>query len=359
MTDRTVFLSIAAQWDNLGDIEIRHVLVDWLRDAGLPLRVFAGTMPDGYVDAFGLPAEMIERSSTAFQRDLWRAVATRRASIVFSPGPQGFGPLGKLPKTLVNLINVRLVRASGGGAVAVGRSLRGHGALARAIEQMLVNAFDLYVVRDIGSDDALGQPLRRAPDLAFFRAPGTPLPDITMPRTQVAFSFRSDRAVDEARVGDAVAFVRARGFSPVFVTQVLRDDARHVTLARRFGADLVEWGDRSHLAQIARLRVCYARTHAVISNRLHGLLMGVGQGAVPVALEDGTANKLPSTIEPWLKLRRMPTAALDLATPAMASLWDSPEEAQRQLVMEAGAAHTALDTVRIDMLARLRCRSGS
>ena len=52
----TLHISIAAQSDNLGDVEIRRQLIEQFLQRGYRLVVFAGNMPQTYIDAFHLPS---------------------------------------------------------------------------------------------------------------------------------------------------------------------------------------------------------------------------------------------------------------------------------------------------------------
>lgn len=300
---RTVFYSVAAQWDNLGDIEIRNAALDWIRGTGSNVIAYSGSMPAAYVAAFDVDERVrFVTGAVHYQALLWSHLVRRRASIVFAPGPQAFKPtLKAMGKSLINLLNVTAVRASGGAVLAAGRSLRGRGRLARRIEVAVVALFQLYVVRDTRSAAVLGQDLVNAPDLAFAHDFGPTASSGT--RTDVVISLRGDRPIDVDGLHAVVDVFKSAGLQPVFVTQVKRDDDQHRSLAATFGVSAVLWEDNTHTDQLERARNAYANAGAVLSNRLHALIFGIQHGAAPIAVLDKGSDKLESTLRPWVTLR--------------------------------------------------------
>ncbi|WP_374945574.1 hypothetical protein, partial [Agreia sp.] len=147
---RSVYCSIAAQWDNLGDIAIRQTSIDWLADAGVPLVIFTGSMPPDYVRAFTLPkSARLVSSRSLFAVSLVGACLRRRAHLLFAPGPfQIRSGRASVAKSLVNLGNILAVRASGGRVVALGRAIRGRAQPSFAIERFALARFAYFVVRD-------------------------------------------------------------------------------------------------------------------------------------------------------------------------------------------------------------------
>ena len=309
---RTIFCSVAAQHDNLGDIEIRRNALRWFVESGAPIVIYTGKMPAEYIGAFDLDGDVrLISSALRYQTVLVARVLTRSASIAFAPGPQVFSNASRsLAKSLVNMVNVRLVRLSGGRAIAVGRSLRGSGNLALRIQRRTVKLFDVYAVRDDRSSDVIGLPLEESPDLAFdHNVTGAPWHD----RKVVVFSFRSDRNINIDSLRAAVSSLQMDGYRVVFATQVLRDEAQHSSLASAVGAETYLWGDKTHKEQLEGLAQLYADARVVVSNRLHALLLGVQSGAVPIAATDEGSDKLSSTLKPWLDYRSLPTSDLSSA----------------------------------------------
>ncbi|TFC05570.1 polysaccharide pyruvyl transferase family protein [Cryobacterium adonitolivorans] len=300
---RTVFYSVAAQWDNLGDIEIRNAALGWIRATDSDVIAYAGSMPAAYLAAFDIDERVrFVTNPVRYQALLWQYLVRRRASIVFAPGPQVFGPSARaIGKSLINLANVAAVRTSGGAVLAVGRSLRGRGRLARRVEAAVVAMFQLYVVRDTRSAEVLGEDLASAPDLAFAHSfsDGTTVRG----RTNVVISLRGDRPIAVDGLKAVVGHLRDKGLNPVLVTQVKRDDDQHRAIGDALDVPTVLWGNHSHAEQLERARTAYAQAGAVLSNRLHALIFGIQHGASPIAVLDHASDKLTSTLRPWVDLR--------------------------------------------------------
>lgn len=297
MVNRRVFMSIAAQEDNLGDIEIRRNVVNWVLGTQRPLTLFLGSMPDAYVDAYDLPNRVRRvRSGVRFEAELLWSILRRKANLVFSPGPEIFGASFRgTMKSVLNLANVGLVGLGGGRAVAIGRALRGSGRVPLAIERLLIRRFASYTVRDTVSASEVGIPLVVEPDIGFATLDPVLFRERTN-RSTIAFSFRNDRRVNASMLASIVAQGRSFGLEPVFVTQVRRDSAIHDELALNFRAGHVSWIAESHLEQEEDVLAAYAGAAIVVSNRLHALIFGMLRGAVPIAVIDEGSDKLTSTL---------------------------------------------------------------
>jgi beta-1,4-mannosyltransferase len=112
----------------------------------------------------------------------------------------------------------------------------------------------------------------------------------------------------------------------VVVTQVARDVERCQELAERWGARHVAWVSDDHLQQELAVRAVYRRALAVISDRLHVLILGATEGAVPLGWCEHATTKIDRHFDvvgaPWVGRGRVgATAALDeLDGPGLASL---------------------------------------
>ncbi len=86
------------------------------------------------------------------------------------------------------------------------------------------------------------------------------------------------------------------GLRPVVVNQVVRDLARSRELATSLDAEFLEpWEGGPHAEFEARIRDVYARSAVVVSDRLHALVLGFTEGAVPVGATQGSSEKLDRT----------------------------------------------------------------
>ncbi|BCW49579.1 hypothetical protein [Arthrobacter sp. StoSoilB13] len=330
-------ISIAAQSDNLGDIEIRRQMIQQYVQRGYDLIVFIGTMPPAYVDAFHLPASSILVSNPlSFQIAVLRNSVRGLAHLAYAPGPH---ILMDSPKALFKAAGVlglcAVVRMRGGTLNVIGRSLRGGGRMAIQLERGLRSLATGYAMRDIASGVVLGRKLDVMPDLAFLRSKSEATSSPLVPERDIlAMSFRSDRAINQDHLTSLVFESRKRGLRPVLITQVKRDETQHADLARHFGIDFVAWADRTHSEQERLIDSYYARAHAVVSNRLHSLLFGLAHSAFPVALSESNQNKIATTLTPWV-----PYDSLLLDSPDFSFL-DRKEDERQALsaaVAEAGA----------------------
>ncbi|MTE23273.1 polysaccharide pyruvyl transferase family protein [Microbacterium sp. ZXX196] len=291
---RRVYMSIAAQADNLGDIAIRQAAIDLLSSGGQGFIIYTGSMPSDYVDAFKFPADVeLVADAPSFIVRYLGDIMRRRAHLVFAPGPLELRAGARAAiKATVNLLNILAARFSGGHVIAIGRALRGHGSPALQIERAAIGWYSLFVSRDSVSEIVIGRTLEQAPDLAFLRAPEFRAES----RDKVAISLRGDHSVNPSLITDVVNRARAADLTPVFVTQVARDDANHQKLAKHFGADIVSWDGTGHGAQIARVQDAYRTCRFVVSDRLHALILGSIGGAKPIALRHPDSDKLSSTL---------------------------------------------------------------
>lgn len=295
---REIFGSIAAQADNLGDIAIRRVAVIGFIDAGYKPILFTGAMPQEYIAAFDFPESVkLVSSSLRYQLLLVEGLASRRADLLFAPGPTVLkDSVPHLLKSLMLLTVIGIIRLAGGRVYSLGRAIRGHGRLSRRLELVRKRLSAVYTVRDDSSRRYLGADVDFVPDLAF-AIPATTIDHGD--REFVSISLRSDRPVSPHRIGEFIDRIREAGRHPLFVSQVRRDDDQHEELATYFKCESVLWGDRSHTDQYQRVLAAYSSSHALLSNRLHGILFGVSQNAFPVEWFDGS-NKIGTTLSSLL-----------------------------------------------------------
>jgi hypothetical protein len=341
---RRVYMSVAAQSDNLGDIAIRQAAIDMVAGSQDRLVVFVGSMPDDYVSAFTFPegTELVRGSGT-FMRKYLAAVLRRRAHLIFAPGPlqirQGFRPA---MKSSVNLGNVLLARISGGRVIALGRALRGRGWPTHFIERLAIPAYSLFVARDDVSAGVIDRHLERAPDLAFLRE--ADMSD--RERSRLAISLRGDREVDVSLLRSLVEAATGAGLKTVFVTQVGRDDAKHRALATELSVEICGWDGTQHGAQIERVEEIYRTCRFVASDRLHALILGMVKGAHPIAFLHPGSDKLKSTLGGLVEFASVESTAIRAPNDLLIS---KPDQALRENVYSAQRRLDALAN-RVDAL---------
>lgn len=288
-------MSIMAQDDNLGDIEIRQRLFSCVAATGAEMLVYRGTASDSYIDAFDDAdrTQWFESSVRLQTQVLSRLLRGHRIHFLMAPGPSRFTSSPRaILKSLANLANMVLARLSGGTVHIVGRAYRGNG-LTRAIEVLALRLANTATVRDRLSSELVSGRASAMPDLAFMGCP-----QLGGARDRIAISVREEPDLDESAFEAPVAAARDLGLKPVFVTQVKRDNPWMSRMARAHGAELLEWDGATHRAQRDAVEKLYRSSALVLSNRLHGLIMGAMAGAYPVPIVSGGNTKLVPTLAP-------------------------------------------------------------
>lgn len=288
MTERmtNVFLTISAQEDNLGDIEIRQKMIDLVDHPYTRLHISRGGMSDDYVAAFRIPeSARIYSSRVSQMRSFMSAALDRSACVVYPPGPYPINSFRAALKSGVAVALTHAVRWRGGVSITVGKSVRGAHPVARLAERMLESASTMYVARDRLTSSVLGRPVRSAPDIALLRDAEAPPTAVNKhDRSRVAISLRSDTALEDATLRSIARWAAEQGLELCFITQVRRDGARHAQLATAIGANHVEWGEYAHAEQMKRVQSAYESCRWVFTDRLHAAIFGMNRGAIPVAL---------------------------------------------------------------------------
>ena len=329
-----VFLTIAAQEDNLGDVAIRQQMVNLVTADRTRLHISRGAMSDEYVDAFDFPAGAdMYRTRRNQLVQLLRSTARGRAVILFPPGPYPVTSIRAGLRSLASVGLSLLVRARGGFSMTIGKSIRGTNLIACGVEKALVFSSNLYVARDLVSSSVLNRPIRHAPDLALLDA----IASTPGPSRFVAVSLRSDRSVDKKLLHRVAEWADDHGLTLAFVTQVRRDDDQHRQLASEIGGVLVDWGERTHREQMIRVQETYCKAAIVVTDRLHAALFGAIAGAVPIGLVvNGEPSKIRDAFEdvlPFFPLERSEMASLGVLDDAIravaevrAATWRSADE---------------------------------
>lgn len=288
--DQRVYAWIGGQQENVGDAALRRSYTDFLRHSG-SLRLLVDDAPDAYLDGLRLGAtDLVTRSERAWLRRLVTDARRGRVSLIaFDAGEIQFARWYFL--ILVRRSAAVLVgRRYGVPVVHLGIGVRSADTRWARPVQALLRLADHVAWRNEYSRDAAGFG-EVMPDWAFGEAvaagPGGG-------RDRFAISLRGDIDAPDARWYEMVrAVAAATGLRPVAVVQVRRDGDRAAEIARVLGCDLVGWPDeRSVDEQETEVRAVYRRCTAVISDRLHALIMGITEGAVPIASSNGPTVKM-------------------------------------------------------------------
>lgn len=345
MKSRIIFMSVAAAEMNLGDMFIRRALTKLLESQRHSVMIYTGSMGASYIEAFTFPETWsVVSSPSAFLRHLAGASIRRRATIIMAPAPASLDHKGfRLLKHVALALLLSLCASAGNQIVVVGRAVRGTGKLATLAEKLIARVSALYIARDQVTVDKVGGVAEFRPDFGFaptaLRIPFSASQTESARRT-VAVSFRREPDVLEVR--RFVASLQDRGFDVVAVTQVREDSVVNQFVADNCGISHVDWPEsRSHLAQEASVIGLYSKCCAVVSDRLHALIIGGRYGAIPVMVERVREDKLHATLDVLLAPQ---TVRFDQMTRSLSDNELALTAAEQERVQDAvGAACAQLE----------------
>ena len=293
-----ILVSGKGQPDNLGDSVLRRGLLDALRRHG-DLVVSVIDLPDAYLSGLGLqPGDTTISDRSQWQQRVARSCLTG-CLYAFNAGEAQLtaGYAASYLKMLPLLVANRL---RGGRAVHVGFGLRSPDATWGRAMRLVLSACQEITWRDAESRRWVGIGSVE-PDWAY--ACGTPddAPgrQAWADRDVLAVSLRFDRAAPNAVWYDVVRTVaKEAGLRVVAVPQVERDVPRAREMAAELGGEVLEWEGHDHAVNEARVRAMYGRSRLVVSDRLHAVIMGHTEGAVPIGFGTQSVSKLERTLAP-------------------------------------------------------------
>ncbi|WP_210479317.1 hypothetical protein [Naasia sp. SYSU D00948] len=296
-----VFASAIGQHDNIGDTVLRRGFLDAVRGAG-PLHLYVGRQQEDQLSALGLREDdTLYRRSQEWRAKLSTTMGREPSVYAFDTGEtelqRGFAlRYARLAPLLI------LNRLRGGGAAHVGVGIRESTPWRHPIRGVL-RLCDVVTWRDAHSRSVMGLG-GISPDWAF-RLGSTDADlraSLPIPRRKLAVAVRASlqhaqKSEPSARWTEAVAELADRhGLEPVFVAQIRRDGPLADSLAERVGAQSLTWESGHHGAFEERLRALYRESAIVLSDRLHGLVIGATEGAVPLALSADPLDKSTRTL---------------------------------------------------------------
>ncbi|PPF69414.1 hypothetical protein C5C18_04455 [Rathayibacter tritici] len=291
-----IFVNPSGQKENLGDSVLRRAYLDALRDRG-QLHVYAGTH-SAYISGLGLVAEDIVYHS----RSSWL-----RAALAAGPRDSRMGFALNAGEWVLDrrfLINstwqtalLTRSRLGGGRPVALGIALRrDQGALARRWFRRMLALTGTTSWRDPDSRDDLGVGTL-APDWAFALGSAAERFLPADRRRTIAVTLRGDRpAPGPIWLGTVRALARSLDATVVVVNQMQEDEQRCAELARDLDGTVLDWdASVSHADHEERVRALYRDCAAVVSDRIHALILGMTEGAVPLGFTTGDPEKVRRT----------------------------------------------------------------
>lgn len=343
------FVRVTGQAMNVGDSVLRRAYIRSLRGLGTA-HLYVRQMPQGYIDGLGLEAgDVVYRSETEW-KSAFRALSADTVSTwAFNAGEMQYSRF-YAQEIAGALRDMRRAKRSGGQSLMLGVSLRAPGGRWAPAVRSLLRSIDHVSWRDALSRDwtKLGSV---APDWAFLEGHVDASAETDAERGLLAVTLRGDRRPPSDEWVSAVRLIAdGRGLEPIVVSQVEADTSPMAEVAHRLGARLVGMPEGiSHIEQEEVVRGIYRKSSAVVSDRLHALVMGATEGAIPLGLSDEGAAKAERHFD-VVSLHRtaMPTAhfaasAIDLSPEARARVRAAIERARRELAeLAASVSDTAV-----------------
>ncbi|WP_430334170.1 hypothetical protein [Rhodococcus sp. ACT016] len=186
-------------------------------------------------------------------------------------------------------------RIRGGKGVWVGAGVpRQGGRKLLAWPYVLVASLCEYVrFRDSESRSVVAAAGGVAPDWAFALGTATSEWKPRGDRSLLAVVIRGDR---ERPSAEWISWIKAtadlHGLAPIVVVQVRRDAAMADWLAGEIGGSVSAWVDGDHWARETEVRRIYAESALVVGDRLHGLIVGATEGALPLGWVETSKGKV-------------------------------------------------------------------
>ncbi|MBY6707823.1 hypothetical protein HQ308_13530 [Rhodococcus sp. BP-241] len=296
MTRPRVFVWATGQDDNIGDVVLRRRLLACLDVPRSSIDLYVGVNSDGYASSLITEIRHAEvrlhRRKSGWVIAMMRAACTRRVIMVANPGEIWLDGSTLLSHSLL-LAPQWWVRVRGGDVVRAGVALRQTRGVIPSIVVALLRLSQRSVSLSSWRDTSTGPRMGAGavvPDWAFSPGPTA----VDGDRRVVMVTFRSDRApLDDAECRALRRYADRTGQRLEVFVQVRHDSAAMAELAGRLGADLVPWPDsRDHAEQERLLRDHFRAASLVISDRIHALIMGSGEGALPAGVHDPSDHKI-------------------------------------------------------------------
>lgn len=291
-----LFVLATGQDDNIGDVVLRREYFDRLRRIGR-LHIFVGGSSADFLDGLRLD-EADECYSTLRQwhSAAWKALARGAVWFVDKPGELQLDrrTVVRQLKLLPLILAIRLRR---GQVLRLGMAMRSVNARYLRPLRPLFRLSTKVLWRDTATGRAFGFG-EVGPDWAFAWE-GSDDDALDVDRADVAVSHRGDRdPPSEAFVASLAALTRVTGRRVVVVTQVRRDVPAAAELAEHLGAELIPWPVERTLAEHEDVvRAIYRRSALVVSDRLHALIVGMTEGAVPLCVSEQGEAKVERHID--------------------------------------------------------------
>ncbi|WP_137723934.1 hypothetical protein [Prescottella subtropica] len=289
-----VFVWATGQDENIGDSLLRRAYLEHLRVHG-GISVWTAQASNDFVAGLGLdPSDRVFTSYRKWYLAALRSAFDARTMVAVNAGEV---PLSRRGATRMATLAVLTIwcRLFGGAAVWAGAGVPRPGAwtVLALPYRVVARLCDVVHFRDRESNTSLAVTREVAPDWAFALGSATHEWPSSEERSLLAVVLRGDR---ERPSPAWIAWVRstaeALGLEPIVVVQVRRDSGTAAWLATELDGVVSHWGSADHAAREREVRRIYARSAVVVGDRLHGLIVGATEGAVPLGWVESSNGKI-------------------------------------------------------------------
>lgn len=290
----SVFVWATGQDENIGDSLLRRAYIASLREYG-DVSPWTGRASDEFLAGLGLSTS--ERAFRSYAEWYWAALRSgwaRPTVVAVNAGEVPVSRKGAL-RMLTLAALILWTRIRGGQGVWVGAGVPRKGVRKfLAWPYVLVASLCKYVrFRDSESRSVLAATGDVAPDWAFALGTATTEWKPRDDRSLLAVVIRGDR---ERPSVEWISWIREtadlHGLAPIVVVQVRRDAAMADWLAEEIGGSVSSWESGDHRSREAEVRRIYAESALVVGDRLHGLIVGATEGALPLGWVETSTGKV-------------------------------------------------------------------
>lgn len=287
---KKMFVSVLAQYSNLGDLVIRRYCTDLAREIG-ELHLLADGCPKDWLDGLGLqPEDKVYTAPGAWLRALLRSRSD--GVLVYSPGEFRLGRRD-VAKEAANLIVQLVARTVGCSTVRLQRSVVGKSGLSRPIHRLACRKSDYVAWRDLESATWSGTG-RVLPDVAFT----VPNAELGLERNVLVISIRpGSDGIPPEFVDLMKQLTAATGLRPTVLSQVAGDDEAAIALGAELDCAVVTRGSDPYQSFEKTVTELYGSARLVVSNRLHVVILALTQGAAAVCVTREANQKLRRNLE--------------------------------------------------------------
>lgn len=291
--NKHIFIPVVGQFTNVGDVMHRKELISWFKRRAI-LHVYIGCAPKSFVNSLELEETAITYTSiTKWLLSIIKHI-NRQPSFIFNPGEINLrnkrliGEIGLVPFTL-------LIRMFGGKVIRVGIAAKQNKTKLKFLWRCIFKISNKIYWRTLSSHHYfnIGKVI---PDLAFAEKVNQ-LQNSTQKlprRSLLTISMRFDRPAPSEKWYKAIKNVA--DFSQLdicVISQVKMDNERSKQIANHFGVNPILWKDEdSHKTQENAVRKEYSKTKLLISDRLHVLIAGTTEMALPSVILTANSSKI-------------------------------------------------------------------